>query len=63
MLGARSRSHLLLQVRGDLLAVEAPVFDEDFVSPGTGHNHASHIDSWDIAFERLGIANRTALLG
>src|SRR5712691_11853955 len=58
----RGGPQLELQVRGDLLAVEATVFDEDLIRAGAGDNYACHIDSGDIAFERHRIADRTALI-
>src|SRR5580700_11531041 len=58
----RLRLQLTLQVVCDLLAVEAAIFDEDFVGARACHNHARHVNSANIAFERHRIAHRTALL-
>src|SRR5258708_2478064 len=58
----RCGPQLELQVRGDLLAVEAAVLNENFVGAGAGNNYACHIYSGDIAFERHRIADRTALI-
>src|SRR5262249_13850654 len=46
----------------DLLAVEATVFDEDFIGARTCHDHTSHIYAWNIALKGHGIAHRPTLL-
>src|SRR5579864_1215446 len=43
------RCQFLLQMRGDLLAVEAAILDEDFIRPRSRNNHSGHIDSRHIA--------------
>ena len=47
---------MLLQVFGDLFAVEAAIFDKNFVRPLYRYNHSRNIDSRDVALERDRIA-------
>jgi len=56
------RLQLSLQIRGNLLAVKASIFDEDFIGAGAGDDHACDIDSTNIAFQRYWIADRAMLL-
>src|SRR4029077_17982107 len=51
----------LPQVSGDLLAVEAAVFDEDFAGPRSRHDYPRHVDPRHIALQRLRVAHWTIL--
>src|SRR5438270_11097400 len=42
--------------------MKAAVFDKDFIGPRSGYDHSSDVNALHIAFERHGIADRTALL-
>ena len=43
---------------GDLLAVKAPVLNEDLVGVHARHDHACQVNSGALAFQRLRIAAR-----
>jgi hypothetical protein len=47
---------MFLNVRDDLLAVEATVFDEDLVGMPAGNNHAGKVDAWNITLAGFGVA-------
>src|SRR5450755_447038 len=51
------------QMCGNQFAVEAAVFDEDFVGLGTGYDHSGHVDSGDVRFQAVGSTDGTHLLG
>src|SRR5882762_11048398 len=46
----------------DLLAVESPIFDENFIGSRTRNDHPGHINPRHIALEGYGITNWTALV-
>lgn len=48
----------LLDIRDDLLAVKAPVFNEDLVGVAAGNNHSGKVNSRDVALTGPGIAIR-----
>ena len=50
------QAELQFKVRGDLLAMKAPIFNEDFIGARAGHDHTRYIDPADVTFERHGIA-------
>src|SRR5271168_1106093 len=43
------------------MAVEAAIFNKDFVSPVPGDNHASQVDASDVALQTLGVKDRLAV--
>src|SRR5690348_12094094 len=42
----------------DLLPVKTSVFDEDFARVPPANDHSSQMNSWNIAFQRVGIKRR-----
>jgi len=48
---------------GDQPAVEASIFNEDFIRPRARNNHSSHVDSRNVRFQVLRIADGTKLFG
>src|SRR6266481_9162452 len=55
-------AQLVLQMRRNLLPVEAPVLNEYLIRPRSRHNHSRHINSRHVTLQRDRIADRTALL-
>jgi len=53
---------LLAEVSGDQFAVKAPILNEDFTRLRSGDDHSGNVDSRNIRFQILGIANRTKLV-
>jgi hypothetical protein len=51
------------KVFSDELAVEAAVFDEDFVGAFAGDDDAAEVDARNIGLERGGIADRASIVG
>src|SRR5439155_15653949 len=50
---------LLLDVRHDLLAVKAPVLDEDFVGVPAGNNDAGDVETGHVNLEGLRVTDGT----
>src|ERR1700688_408357 len=48
---------------GDQFAVKAPILNEDFARLRSGDDHSGNVDSRNIRFQILGIANRAKLFG
>src|SRR5437879_57364 len=53
---------LLAEMSGDEFAVKAPILNEDFARLRSGDDHSGNVDSRNIRFQVLRIANRTKLL-
>src|ERR1700731_3433660 len=53
---------LLAEMSGDQFAVKAPIFNEDFTRLRSGDDHSRHVDSRNIRFQVLGIADGTKLV-
>src|ERR1035441_934502 len=54
---------LALQVFRDELAVEAAVFDEDFVGALAGYDDSTEVDAGDVGLKRRLIAHWAAIVG
>src|ERR1700730_1573691 len=53
---------LLAEMSGNQFAVKAPILNEDFARLRSGDDHSGNVDSRNIRFQVLRIANRTKLL-
>src|SRR6266403_2797218 len=53
---------LLAEVSGNQFAVKAPILNEDFARPRSGDDHSGNVDSRNIRFQILGIADGTKLI-
>src|SRR5258706_2478877 len=54
---------LLAEMGGDQFPVEAAILSEEFTRPRSGDEHSGNVNSRNIRFQVLGIADRTKLFG
>src|ERR1700732_4672011 len=54
-------TELLAEMSGDQFAVKAPILNEDFTRLRSGDDHSGNVDSRNIRFQVLRIADRTKL--
>ena len=63
LIGDWLRGKRCSQMFGDELAMETAVLDEDFVGALAGDNHACKINSRDVGFEGVAVADGATRVG